>query len=270
MTPWLDDGDVKLYHGDCLEVLRGLPSGSVDACVTSPPYADARADVPAVPDYEWPSIFHELARVCVGGMLWNVGRIWRDGIERLWWLDLIQAASYSGWQHWDTAVWVKPNANPIHGRVLANSHEYVLVFGCDGARFNEDALRTEYAESSVPRLRRKWINGRGVKGDINKTQDGRRVNELGARARSFMVAHVGREKGNQHPTPMAQEIADDLVVLASWPGQTILDPFAGSGTTALAARKLGRSSVLIERDETYCEIAAKRLQQLSLLTEGAA
>lgn len=53
-------------------------------------------------------------------------------------------------------------------------------------------------------------------------------------------------------------------------GRTVLDPFAGSGTTALAARKLGRSSVLVEREAGYCAMAARRLQHFSLLTEAQA
>lgn len=270
MTLFVRDADFTLYQGDVLDVLRELPSGSVDAVVTSPPYLDARPEYSGPEDFEYPAIFHELARVVTGGMLWNVGRLWRGGVELLWWTHLIRSATAAGWEHWDTGVWVKPNANPIKGRVLADSHEYVLIFGRDGVRFNEDGVRTEYAEASILRLRRKWINGRGVKGDDRETQHGRKVNEVGARARSFFVAHVGREKGNPHPAPMALDLAEDLVNLAAFPGQTILDPFLGSGTTAIAGRAHGRSTVGIEVDADYCAMAARRLQQQSLFAEPAA
>lgn len=262
--PYVDDGDLVLHIGDVRDVLPSLPSASVDAVVTSPPYLTARPEYAGPGDYT--DIFAQLARIVEGGMLWNVGRLWREGIEQLWWLDLIGAARVAGWDHWDTGVWLKPNANPIHGHVLANSHEYVLIFGRDGVRFNDDDLRTEYAPSSVPRLKRKWINGRGVKGDDRETQHGRAVNELGARARSFFVHHVGKAKGNKHPAPMPLGLAEELVTLASWPGQTVLDPFGGSGTTAEATRRLGRSAILIEKNADYAAQAAKRLRQLSLLT----
>lgn len=65
---------------------------------------------------------------------------------------------------------------------------------------------------------------------------------------------------------MALDLALHLVNLSG--GNTILDPFAGSGTTAIAARKLGRASVLIEQDTDYCRMAADRLSQLSLLAEA--
>jgi DNA modification methylase len=87
---------------------------------------------------------------------------------------------------------------------------------------------------------------------------------------SYVLVDTGREKGNSHPAPMALDLALHLVALASWPGQTVTDPFAGSGTTAIAARRLGRNAVLIERDASYCALAASRLSQLSLLAEASA
>lgn len=267
MTPYVQDSDFTLYVGDALNVLRELEDASVDCVVTSPPYLDARPEYDSPTSGEFAMIFCELARVVTGGMLWNVGRVWRNGVELTWWHELIECAAESGWQLWDTAVWIKPNANPIQGRVLTNSHEYVLVLGRPGVEFNTDALRTEYAPASISRLSRKWINGRGVKLDPPLEHDHRiPANELGARATSYLVCDVGREKGNLHPAPMALGIAEELVSLASWPGQTVLDPFLGSGTTAVAARKHGRNTIGIELSPEYAALAAGRLQQLSLLS----
>jgi site-specific DNA-methyltransferase (adenine-specific) len=64
---------------------------------------------------------------------------------------------------------------------------------------------------------------------------------------------------------MALDFAHELVEFVTPAGGTVLDPFAGSGTTALAARKLACRSILIELKEEYCRMIAERLQQLSLL-----
>lgn len=270
MTLFLDDGDVRLFHGDALDVLRGLPDGCVDACVTSPPYLDARPEYPSPTHVEWRVIFAELRRVVAGPALFNVGRLWRDRTEVLWWVDLVRIAQSAGWPLLDTLVWIKPNANPIHGQVFANRHEYVLILGEPDVELGIDAVRVPYAPSSVPRLKRGWTNHTGVKNDTGR-KNGRRQSEphpLGGRPPSYVEVYTGREKGNPHPAPMALDLALHLVKLSG--GSTILDPFAGSGTTAVAARKLGRASVLIERDKAYCELTADRLSQLSLLAEGTA
>jgi len=271
VTPFVQDADFTLWIGDLSDVLPTLSDGSVDAVVTSPPYLDARPEYAGPRDFEYPMIFSELARVCAGGMLWNVGRLWRGGIEQMWWLELIRAAAISGWEHWDTGLWIKPNANPLQGRVFVNSHEYVLVFGRDGVRFNEDAIRTPYKPSSLARYKRPFKANAGVKGydrPLHRRTD-IPVDNRGARPRSYVEIVTGTEKGNPHPAPMALGLAEHLVSLACWPGQTILDPFAGSGTTAIAARKHGRSCVAIEKDEGYARLAADRLSQLSLLAEAA-
>lgn len=255
------DRDMTLYRGDALKVLReNLHDKSVAACVTSPPYLDARPEYDSPTLKEFYEIFVELRRVVIGPMLLNVGRLWRDGQESLWWVRMIEEALRAGWTFRDTLVWVKPNANPIHGEVLANSHEYVFIFGIGCVPNN---VRTDYDAESLARFTRRYRNGGGVKGDVRE-QDSREANELGARARSFFIGYVGREKGNPHPAPMSLDFAKHLVALASYEGHEIIDPFAGSGTTLLAARLMGRESIGIERDERYCAIAADRLAQQTL------
>lgn len=264
---WVEDADLSIYVGDAREVLAALPDDAAAACVTSPPYLDARPEYPSPTLSEFEAIFREMRRVVSGPALVNVGRIFRNGCEVRWHEPLLAAAERAGWSHLDTITWVKPNANPIHGNVLADRHEYVFVLGDPGTTLNVDAVRVAYAESSVARLRRGWTNHVGVKNDDSRRR-GRRVSEphpLGGRAPSYIVVDTGREKGNPHPAPMPLNLALDMVALASWPGGTVLDPFAGSGTTALAARRLDRRSVLIELDADYARLAAERLQQLSLL-----
>jgi DNA modification methylase len=258
------DLDFTLYIGKAEQVLRGLPDSVAQACVTSPPYLDARPEYPSPTLEGFEVIFRELRRVVRGAALVNVGRLWRGGLEQRWWLDLLASAESAGWGHVDTRIWVKPNANPIHGAAFADSHEYVLVLGEPSVRLNTDAIRTAYADSSIGRMGRTWRNGRGVKGDVRPDQKGRALNPKGARPRSFVAIHVGREKGNEHPAPMPLELAQELVAFGSWPGDTVIDPFAGSGTTALAARRLGRKSIGIEQDARFAAGCARRLQQLEL------
>lgn len=258
--PYVSDPDFTLHIGDGLQVLR---EHHVDAVVTSPPYLDARPEYGHPTSEWWSEFFAECGDKVAGPVLLNVGRLWRQGIESLWWTDLVAIADIVGWGLRDTLVWVKPNANPIHGRLFANRHEYVLCFGQDGCEFNTDAIREPYAESSIPRMKRGWTNHTGVKNDVGRKNE-RRPSEPhpdGGRPVSYVTVYTGREKGNPHPAPMAEGLAEHLVKLASWPGQTVFDPFGGSGTTALAARKLGRHCLMAEIDPDYATLAALRLSQ---------
>lgn len=66
---------------------------------------------------------------------------------------------------------------------------------------------------------------------------------------------------NGHPAPFPVELAARAIRLSTWPGETILDPFCGSGAALVAAKTLGRRAIGIEQSERYCELAAKRLAQ---------
>lgn len=72
---------------------------------------------------------------------------------------------------------------------------------------------------------------------------------------------LGKERERFHPTQKPQELMQWCIENYSKQGETVLDPFGGSGTTAVAAKHLGRKCILIEAIEKYCEIAAKRLVQ---------
>jgi hypothetical protein len=270
--PYLRHPDVTLYRGDALEVLRELEDGACDACVTSPPYLDARPEYPSPSPARFEEIFGELARVVDGPLLVNVGRLWRDGRELLWWTELLERAEWAGWILRDTVIWAKPNANPIQGAILTNAHEYVFVFG-DGC--DPEAVRVPYAAGSIERMGRRHVSNISVKGDSSERNGARRderrgeilgdPNPRGARAPSVIVVPTGVEKGNPHPAPMPLELAGWLVRLSG--GSRILDPFAGGGTTLLAARRLQRHAIGIELNPAFALIAGNRLTQPALWTQ---
>lgn len=80
-------------------------------------------------------------------------------------------------------------------------------------------------------------------------------------AKSCFMLHPCGNKETTHPNEKPLALVEKLVKLGTQPNETILDPFAGSGTTGRAAKDLGRKAVLIEREERYCEIAANRMRQ---------
>ena len=73
-----------------------------------------------------------------------------------------------------------------------------------------------------------------------------------------------------HPAPFPLELARRAIRLSTWPGEVVVDPFAVSGTTLLAARQLDRRAIGIEASQAYCELAARRLAQGELAFGGAA
>lgn len=274
MSVVVDDHDFRLYCGDLLDVLALQPDLKVDAIVTSPPYLDVRDDVASFGHTRylgWADRWLDVLSWVIeptGSMMLNLGRVHRDGEELLWHYEVLQLARRYGWRLVDTIVWHKVNGGG--GRALPyllDRHEYVFWLAQDPPNVYKgfDEARVPYSEATVGRYTRKWKSGGGaVKGKVSAEQDGRTLHPDGAKAGSVFVSSVGAEKGIDHPTPMAPELAEHLVKLSCPVGGIVLDPFAGSGTTALAARKLGRRSIGVDVDPTHCEEAAARLSQQTL------
>ena len=85
--------------------------------------------------------------------------------------------------------------------------------------------------------------------------------EFGLRRNWWVISNPYTGITEGHPAPMSPKLARDHILTWSVPGDIILDPFAGSGTTLWAAKQMGRRAIGIEIEERYCEIAAKRLSQ---------
>jgi site-specific DNA-methyltransferase (adenine-specific) len=129
----------------------------------------------------------------------------------------------------------------------------------------------EKASGSGKRRPREWqsVNAYGFSESANGASDYERDGDTGTAARFFYTAKASkreRGEGNNHPTVKPLALFRWLVKLITLPGGLILDPFGGSGTTAIAALAEGRSATLIEKEASYVDIARKRIA--AFLTEG--
>ena len=232
LRPYYEDAAVTLYHSDCRDILPQLEA--VDHVITDPPYeAEAHtlarrqrsAGVVDVLPIDFAAM-DEPTRVDVGRSLVRLSRGWVLVFCQVE-AAMLWRCSLADAKYMRTQVWVKPDSAP--------------QFTGDRPGMGYESIVTVWAGAT----RSKW-NGGGRRGVYE-----------------HMVGVSGGIK-NQHPTQKPESLLCELVRLFTDPGDLILDPFAGSGTTAVAAKRLGRRCILIEREEKYCEVAAKRLAQGAL------
>ena len=224
MTPYYEHAGITIYHGDCREVLPSL--GKFDLLLTDPPYG-----------VKWKSGFREKSFGFMAG---------DNSTDRAQEAVLLAL-----------------------GSLRTNRHAY--VFG----RFEFDWIGVS---KPVELIWDKGIQGLGdlsapwgtqheyiqfmvnVKSKANvKRGDG----SLSARLRKGSILSFQRPNSEQvrHPSEKPVGLLRELIESSSRIGETVFDPFLGSGSTVVAARMEGRKAVGIEIEERYCEIAAKRMEQ---------
>lgn len=253
MTPYYEHAGITIYHGDCLEVMPSLEQ--VDHVITDPPYSEyvhaksrrGGADAPPL-DGSGRAVDSSFSRVKEFGFdAISQDTRWRAAVAfkklcRRWCLTFSDVESSHLWramltstglEYCRTGAWVKIGATP---------------------QFTGDRPAAGFEAITIchPKGRKKW-NGGG-----------------GHAIWSFpIVLNRSHSDPRLHTTQKPEPLMRELVRLFTDGGDTILDPFMGSGTTLAAAKRLGRLSIGIERDEKYCEIAAKRLSQEALPLEVA-
>jgi len=253
-------------------VLPGLPSESVDLIVTSPPYADSRKNSygGVHPDkyVDWfLPISDELQRVLKpdGTFILNIKEKVMGGERHTYVIELILALRERGWLWTEEFVWHKKNSYPGKWpNRFRDSWERCLQFNKQ-KRFNmyQDSVMIPMGDWAKTRLRN--LSETDMRRDESKVGSGfgKRIANWVGRTMAYPtnVLHLATETGNKrHSAAFPVELPRWFIKLFTQEGDLVLDPFLGSGTTALAAQQLGRHFVGIELLPEYVDIAEKALR----------
>jgi DNA modification methylase len=251
--------DVRLMQGDCLERMKEMADGSVDMTVTSPPYDNLRTYNDSLNDWnaeKWQEVIAGLYRVTKSGgvVVWVVADATINGSETGTSFRQALHALSVGFRLHDTMIWAKCETNFPDKTRYHQSFEYMFVWS-KGAPKAVNRIEDKH-NRSFGRLR--IGTDRNADG-ITRQSYTKPVKEFGVR---LNVWEQAGEKGSiraLHPATFPEALARDHILSWSNEGDTVLDPFLGSGTTGKMAVLNGRSFIGIERDPTYFAIAAQRI-----------
>lgn len=254
----------SVQQGDCLDLIKNIPDQSIDMVLTSPPYDNLRTYNGSLDwgEHIWKPIIQELYRVTKNGgvVVWVVGDATIKGSETG--TSFKQAIFFKeiGFNLHDTMIWSKPTftATGALKTRYAQTFEYMFVFSKGNVKtFNPIKDRPNKTF------------GRGKKHGTVRQSDGttkpissqgKFIAEYGQR---FNVWNMSTEVSNLnrfHPAQFPEKLAEDHILSWSNEGDTVLDLFAGSGTTAIACINTNRNYVLMEKEPKYVEIINKRIR----------
>lgn len=246
----------QILAGDCIEVMNALPENSVDLIFADPPYnlqlkgelhRPDNSRVDAVDDHwdqfsgfaaydsftrDWMAAARRILKP--DGAIWVIGsyhNIFRVGAE----------LQNQGFWILNDVVWRKANPMPnFRGKRLTNAHETMIwASKSEGAKytFNYEALKSL---NEGVQMRSDWV--------LPICTGGERLKDAaGAKA---------------HPTQKPESLLHRVLVGSTNPGDVVLDPFFGTGTTGAVAKMLGRDFIGIEREAAYREVAEKRISRI--------
>jgi site-specific DNA-methyltransferase (adenine-specific) len=252
------DGHARLLRGDSARLVEAIGNeAGVHLVVTSPPYslgvdygqAGYADDQPYTEYLNWVAkwaaellqVSAEGGRACI-----NIPLDSNKGGKRAIYADYLRIFQNVGWMYQTSIVWNEQNISrrTAWGSWLSPSAPFVTA--------PVEMIAVFYKGDSFRRPAKD-----GLRGDI--TRDEFLPWTLGLW--SFAGANPRRVG---HPAPFPEELPRRLIKLYSYPGDLVLDPFVGSGTTMIAARKLGRQSLGVEINPTYCDLTVRNLQTIKL------
>jgi len=243
--------------------LRTFADDCIDLTVTSPPYDNLRTYGGHTWDFE--GVAQQLWRVTKPGgvVVWIVADATVNGSETLTsFKQAIYFVENVGFKMNDTMIWNKGGFSTVGSLAVRYAHvfEYMFIL-CKGkiTTFNPLKDRINKTKGAV-------LHGTTRKKDgTTKPMSGlgKIIPEYGQRFNIWDVAPKMSRKENTHPAPFSEKLAEGHILSWSNPGDIVLDPMCGSGTTCKMAVKHGRQYVGIDCSEKYCEIARKRIDKFT-------
>jgi len=262
----------KIYNMDCVQGMKLLDDCSVDLTVTSPPYDNLRTYNGNIEQWsfeKFQAIAKELYRVTKQGgvVVWIVGDATVKGSETG--SSFKQALYFKeiGFNLHDTMIYQKDTCPFPETNRYYPMFEYMFVFSKGKPKtvnLIADKPNKRYGEKVASSTQRQ-PDGKTVKLSANKTDPTRTVKKYGVRGNVWQYS-PGYNKSTKdkyaykHPAIFPEQLAQDHIITWSNPGDIVLDPFLGSGTTAIACMDMGRNFIGFELDKEYFDLANERIQ----------
>jgi site-specific DNA-methyltransferase (adenine-specific) len=245
--------------------MKNIPDGSVDLTVTSPPYDNLRTyngNNAMWSESVWKSIIEELYNVTKPGgvVVWVVGDATIKGSETGTSFKQALWAKECGFNLHDTMIYQK-NSYPFPpSNRYYQQFEYMFVW----SKGTPKTTNIQRQETKWRQKNKHSSTTRNSKGDTQhlKYETGKETRKMD----NVWILDTGYMRGSkdkiafQHPATFPDELAKRHILSWSEEGDTVLDPFMGSGTTGKMAKELGRNFIGIELDETYYSIAKERIE----------
>lgn len=259
----------EILHGDCIEVMRSLPAESVDALITSPPYAMQRKDTyGGVPEADYPAWtvawMAEARRLLKpdGSAVINIRPHVRNGQISDYVLRTRLALREDGWAEVEELIWHKGGAPMGAVKRPRRSYESLLWYATHGRPYADPKA------AGKPHVRRRGVTTGGRRGPhVRSLPKGGIQPEGIARVPDVVNVNVRANEHdsglNSHPAPYPWQLAEWVAHLVCPPGGTILDPFSGSASTGVAALRNGWDYIGIDIREEYVEMSRQRLGQVA-------
>lgn len=277
MSLWPDEKVSVAYFqnsivcGDCGVVLESIPDNSIDLIFTSPPYADQRKNTyGGIPAEKYVSWFlqksKEFLRVLkpTGSFVLNIKERVINGERHTYVIELILELRKQGWLWTEEYMWHKKNSYPGKwpNRFRDNWERLLHFTKTKQFQMNQDEVKVPIGD---------WAEGRLKNlSETDKTRDNSRVGSgFGKNISNWVgkemvypsnVLHMATECYNQqHSAVFPVALPEWFIKLFTNEGDIVLDPFVGSGTTCLAAKRLKRNYFGIDTNADYCTLASNRV-----------
>lgn len=250
------EGMFKLFNEDCVSVLKRLEDGSIDLTITSPPYDNMR-DYNGY-NFDFELVAKELYRLTKEGgtVVWVVGDETVNGSESG--TSFKQALYFKeiGFNLHDTMIWNKGGFSAVGALKTryAPVFEYMFVLTKGKIKtFNPIKDRENKHKNKTISKTKRLRDGKTVKGKSYVS------NSYGQRFNIWDIFPQRQKGADKHPAPFPETLVRDHMVSWSNEGDTVLDPFMGSGTTGVVSKQLGRNFIGTEISSDYFNLAIKRI-----------